>query len=144
MQALRRRARDAERQVLRRQSKRNAKRRMDQAMEENYRKQQRMEVVRGNLVIDRKEKWEQWYLGPLRTGGVEGIGKKGDGAGGLFKRTAVSPELLPQFKKRREMAKEEISRKIDMARKKRVDAGGPRGKARMEMGPQDLIVVSDL
>lgn len=143
MQALRRRTRDAERQVKRRQAKHNAKRANDIRAEQRLKGKLRKDIIRENLNVDRQERWDRWFLGPLRTGGAQGTGKGGNGVAGLLQRKAIPPELERDSRERKRLKWAVDERRIAAARERRVLAGGPRGKNKMEKGPQDTIVVSN-
>ena len=142
MQALRRRYQQAQQRVSRRQSRYNAKRTAAAARVLERKTVLRNDTRRYNIGIDRQQRWEEWFLGPLRTGGEAGVGKDGKGAGELLVRKDLSPELKFNHQDTRLLKK--MADKVATKKRKRhkivkAKLSVPR---KADVGPENFVVVS--
>ena len=141
MQALRRRHQNAQRQVARRQTKHNARVASQLLRQTQLKHRYRNDIRRHNVSIDRTERWEDWFLGPLKTGGEEGAGRMGDGAGGLLKRKSLPPDLKFYGREAQLLKRRRLEEEAKKAKRQRLLLNIPSRKARV-IGPQDTIVAS--
>lgn len=144
MQALRRRYQEAQRHVAHRNTKRSARLAIEKYRQGQVKERLRNETLRHNVGADRRERWESWFLGPLRTGGVERPGKTDVETAEVLKRKAFTPDLQYTPPERKILKRHRMEKEKDREKRRRVASGGPVAIRRMETAAEDFIIVSAL
>ena len=142
MLALRRRTQNAQRQLSSRKAKSGKKHGGRAGWEVRQKVGHQNRIMNQNNNILRQERWENWFLGPLRTGGISGIGKDGEGAGGLLKKQTIPPEYKLRTKDRRVMKKDALLEANKEAARKGISASPNFLRKAKNRRVEETIVVS--